>query len=110
VSMDKQGRVRLGLDKAEGDQVEGKATVPSPRCLLEAIQGAVQLADQTRASGVDEADGLAAVYHLSHSAMEEGILDVQLVDLSRDGKGEDSSNVGELDDGTEGLVVVHSGD
>lgn len=110
MSMDKQGRVRLGLDKAEGDQVGVKATVPSPWCLLESIQGAVQLADQTRASRVDETDGLAAVYRLSHSAMEEGILDVQLVDLSRDGKGEDGSNVGKLDGGTEGLVVVHSGD
>jgi hypothetical protein len=42
--------------------------------------------------------------------MEEGILDVQLVDrlvLGED-EGEDSRNGGELDDEAEGLDVVHS--
>jgi hypothetical protein len=38
--------------------------VPSLWCLLEAIHGAVQLADQTRASGVDEAGELVAVHRL----------------------------------------------
>jgi hypothetical protein len=43
--------------------------------------------------------------------VEEGILDVELMDrpISGEGKGENSSNGGELDDGAEGLVVVHSG-
>jgi hypothetical protein len=39
--------------------------------------------------------------------MEEGILDIELVD--RPVLGEDDSNDGELDDGAEALVVVHSG-
>jgi hypothetical protein len=29
--------------------------------------------------------------------------------ISREGEGEDGANGGELDDGAEGLVVVHSG-
>ena len=43
--------------------------------------------------------------------MEEGILDVELMDCpaSGDGEGEDGSNSGELDDGAEGLIVVYSG-
>jgi hypothetical protein len=62
--MDEHGYVRPGLDKAEGDQIGGEATVPSPLCLFKAIQRAVSLADQTRVSGVNEAGGLAAVHCL----------------------------------------------
>jgi hypothetical protein len=42
--------------------------------------------------------------------VEEGILDVELMDrlVPGEGEGEDSSNGGELDNGAEGLVVVHS--
>jgi hypothetical protein len=42
--------------------------------------------------------------------VEEGILDVELMDcpVLREGEGEDGTNGGELDDGAEGLVVVHS--
>ena len=62
-------------------------------------------------TGIDEAGGLAAVNSLRQSAMEEGILDIELMDrpVAGEGEGEDSSNGGELDDGPEGLVVVHSG-
>jgi hypothetical protein len=43
--------------------------------------------------------------------MEEGIRDVELMDrpVLGVGEGEDGSNGGELDDGAEGLVIVHSG-
>jgi hypothetical protein len=37
VPMNEQGCVRLSLDKAEGDQVGGEATVPSPGRLFEAV-------------------------------------------------------------------------
>jgi hypothetical protein len=38
--------------------------------------------------------------------MEEGILDIELMDrpVTGEGKGEDGTNSGELDDGAEGLV------
>jgi hypothetical protein len=43
--------------------------------------------------------------------MEEGILDVELMDhlVPGEGEGEDDTNGGELDDVAEGLIVVHSG-
>jgi hypothetical protein len=42
--------------------------------------------------------------------MEEGILDIKLMDrpVAVVGEGEDGANSGELDDGAEGLVVVQS--
>jgi hypothetical protein len=69
-------------------------TVPCPRRLLEAVQGVVQPTD---------------LYSLRQSAVEEGILDVELMDRPVPGEGEDCSNDDEHDDGAEGLVVVHSG-
>jgi hypothetical protein len=42
--------------------------------------------------------------------MKEGFLDVELMDhqVPGEGEGENGSNGGKLDDGVEGLVVVHS--
>jgi hypothetical protein len=40
------------------------------------------------------------------SVVEEGVLDVEL--MGRPVLGEDDSNTGKLDNGVEGLVVVHS--
>jgi hypothetical protein len=45
VPMDEHGRVRLGLDEAEGGQVGGKATIPGLWRLLEVVQGVVQSVD-----------------------------------------------------------------
>jgi hypothetical protein len=61
-------------------------------------------------SGVDETGGLALVDRLRQGAMEEGILDIEVMDrsVSGEGEGEDGANGGELDDEAEGLVVVHS--
>ena len=60
---------------------------------------------------VDKAGGLAAIDSLRQGAVEEGILDVELMDrpVPGEGEGENGANSGELDDGAEGLVVVHSG-
>jgi hypothetical protein len=43
--------------------------------------------------------------------MEEGILDVELMDrpVAGEGEGESGADSGEFDDGAEGLVVVYSG-
>jgi hypothetical protein len=43
--------------------------------------------------------------------MKEGVLDVELVDRAvlGEGEGEDDVDGGELDDGAEGLIVVHTG-
>jgi hypothetical protein len=62
-------------------------------------------------SGINEANGLATVDSLRQSAMEEGILVVELMDcpVLGEGEGEDGADGGELDDGAEGLIIVHSG-
>jgi hypothetical protein len=62
-------------------------------------------------SSIDEAGGLAIVYSLCQSAVEEGNLDIELMDRPVPGEieGEDDTDGGELDDGAKGLVVVHSG-
>jgi hypothetical protein len=43
--------------------------------------------------------------------MKEGILDIKLVNglVPGEGEGEDNTDGGELDDGAEGLIVVHAG-
>jgi hypothetical protein len=43
--------------------------------------------------------------------MKEGVLDVELVDrpVLGEGEREDDTDCGELDDGVEGLIVVHAG-
>jgi hypothetical protein len=108
--MDEHGCVRLGLDEAKGGHIGDRATVPSHLSLLEDVQRAVQLAEQIRESGVNETSGLDAVDRLCQSVMEEGVLYIQLMDclVLIEGEGEESSNGGELDDGVEGLVIVHS--
>jgi hypothetical protein len=51
---------------------------------------------------------LAAVDSLRQSAVEEDILDIELMDRPVSGEGKDSSNGDELDGWHEGLVVIHS--
>jgi hypothetical protein len=74
--MDEQGHVRLGLDEAEGDQVGDEVNVPSPQYLLESVQRAIQPIDLVRASGFNEASGLATLDRLDQSAMEKDIFDI----------------------------------
>jgi hypothetical protein len=99
--------VRLGLDEVDGGQVGGEATVPHMRRLFEAVQGAVQPVNQIRTSDIDKAGGLAVVDSLYRSVVEEGILDVELMDrlVAGDGEGADGSNGGKLNDVIEGLVI-----
>jgi hypothetical protein len=64
-----------------------------------------------RVRGVNEASGLRAVDGLGECAMEEGVLDVELVHGPAPGDRQ-SQHIPDdyrLDDGAEGLIVVHSG-
>jgi len=56
--------------------------------LLEAIEGAIQLAHVSRMSGVLETSWLCTIDSLGQSAMKEGILHVKLMDrpLMREGQ------------------------
>jgi hypothetical protein len=60
------------------------------------------------AASVDEARRLLTIDLLVKIAVEEGILDVELMNRpgSRDGDAEDDADRGGLDDGAEGLVEV----
>jgi hypothetical protein len=77
---DELGRVRLGLDETLRTQEGGEVTVPSPRGLLETVEGLVELADHVWVSRVDKPNGLSAVDRLRQGAVEEGVLHVELVD------------------------------
>jgi hypothetical protein len=83
--------------------------VPRSRRLLQALEGLVELAHQLRMRRVNEADGLRAVDDLGECAMEEGVLDVELVHEPNpgDSQSQHSPDGGRLDDGVEGLIVVN---
>ena len=85
--------------------------VSSSRRLLQAVEELVEPAHQLRVSGVNEAGGLGAVDRLGEGAVEEGVLDVQLVHRPApgDGEGQHSADDGGLHDGAESLIVVHTG-
>jgi hypothetical protein len=91
--------------------VVSEPLVPCARGLLEAVERLVKPTDVVRMSRVDEARGLNAVDLLVKIAMEEGILDVQLVHRprARGGNAEDDPDSGWLDDGTESLIKVDAG-
>jgi hypothetical protein len=85
--------------------------VPCSWCLLLAIEGLVELAHQLRVRGVNEVGELRAVDGIRECAMEEGILNVELVHgpTPKDSQSQHSPDGGRLDDGVEGLIVVHPG-
>jgi hypothetical protein len=62
-------------------------------------------------SRVNEADGLRAVDCFGEGVMEEGILDIELEHrpTQGDSKSHHSLDGDKLDDGDEGLIVVHPG-
>jgi hypothetical protein len=83
--------------------------VPCSWRLLLATQGLVELAHQLRVSRVNEAGRLRQVDRHGECAVEEDVLDVELVHgpTSRDSQSQHSLNGGGLDNGVEGLIVVH---
>jgi hypothetical protein len=77
----------FGLHEAERDQVGGETIVPSSRHLLQAIEGLIESAHQFRVGGVNEVGGLREVGRLSECAIEEGVVDVELVHEPTPGDG-----------------------
>jgi hypothetical protein len=84
--------------------------VPHSWHLLQAIERHVEPAHQLRVRGVNEVDGLREIDDLGECAMEEGILDIELVHgpTPGDSQSRHSLDDGKLDDGAEGLIIVHS--
>jgi hypothetical protein len=83
--------------------------VPRSRRLLHAVEGLVEPAYQLRVRRVNKAGGLRAVDGLGECAVEESVLDIELVHRPTpgDSQSQHSLDGGRLDDGAEGLVVVH---
>jgi hypothetical protein len=110
-AVDEQRGVRLGLHEAQGDQVGEEAVIPCLWRLLQTIEGLVEPAHQLRVCGVNEAGGLRAVDYLEECAVKEGVLDVELVHgpAPGDSQGQHSLDGSRLDDGAEGLVILHPG-
>jgi hypothetical protein len=79
--------------------------------LLEAVEGPVEPPDHVRARGVHEPRRLTAVDGLSEGAMQEGVLDVELVNWPGPSKGqrEHRADGGWLHNRAKGLIVVDSG-
>jgi hypothetical protein len=82
--------------------------VPSPRRLLESVQGLLHEAHVVGGGRVDEVGRLLTVDGLVQVAMEKGVLHVQLMDRpgAKSGDAEDDPDGGRLDSWTERLVVV----
>jgi hypothetical protein len=75
-----EGSIWLGFNKTQREQIAGKPIVPCLRSLLQTIQGLMEVENQITLSWVEESGGLCAVNCLSQHAMEESILDLELVD------------------------------
>jgi hypothetical protein len=78
--------------------------------MLQAVEGFVELANMIRQGRINKACGLLAVHGFRQGAMEEGVLDIELMNGPVPGvsQSEDSTNGGGLDDGTECLVVINT--
>jgi hypothetical protein len=90
----------------EGATLKGDVELLEELVQQEGLCQAVEHISQLWTSGVDKASGLAAVDNLHQSAMEEGIIDVELMDrlVPREGEGEEDSHGGKLDNGAKGLI------
>jgi hypothetical protein len=69
----------------------------------------MELTHQLKVSRVNEAGGLRPVDHLREGAMEEGVLDVELVHrpMPGDSQSQHSLYGGGLDDGARGFIIVY---
>jgi hypothetical protein len=85
--------------------------VPCSQCLLQAVEGLVELTHQLRVSRVNKAGWLTAINYLGDCDMEEGVLDVELVHSPTRGGIQSRHNLDgdRLDDRVEGLIIVDTG-
>jgi hypothetical protein len=97
LAKNKQRDIAFGSNEPDAMHIVGEALVPSPRGLLEAVEGLVKPTNMLGMSVVDEAGRLLA-----------GILDVELVHRpgARDRDAEDGADHGGLDHVTEHRLLV----
>lgn len=78
-----EGHVGDGSHKSDGANIRGKSLVPSMRCMFKAIQGFVETTNVVRESKVDKTERVLTVHRFIKSAMEKGVLDIELVNQPR---------------------------
>jgi hypothetical protein len=85
--------------------------VPRSRHLLQAVEGLVEPAHQLRVRRVNKANRLRVVDGLGECAVEEDVLDVELVHRPTpvESQSQHSPDDGRLDDRAKSLIVVHPG-
>jgi hypothetical protein len=66
---DKQGGVRLGLNKTQNEEVSGEPAVPSMGHLLQLVERLVETADPIRLRGINKPRRLTAVDYLREGVM-----------------------------------------
>jgi len=89
----------------------GKPTIPSSRGLLQPIQGLVETTNEVRMGKILKTKRRHIVYCLSKHSMQEGILDIKMMDRppTRESQREDCPNSGRLHHRAEGLQEIHAG-
>jgi hypothetical protein len=107
--VDEEGDIGLRGHEAETVREEGEALVPRTWSLLQAVERLVKPAHMVWKTCVNKTWRLLTIDLLVQVAVEEGVLDVQLMDWprTRDGDDEDDADRGRLHNGTKGLVEVH---
>ena len=88
--------------------MRGEAAVPSMGSLLETVERLVQTTDKVGLGKILESGGMSCKHGLHQGAMEEGILDIELMNrpLARESQREHCADRGGLDDLTEGFGKV----
>lgn len=106
-----QGAVGLGRREAELLQMRGESLKPGARHLLEAVERFAKQTDGIWLCWIDEADRLLTEDLLRQIAMEEGVLDVELVNgpVTSSSKMKYSPYCRRFNHRREGLVEVQAG-
>lgn len=109
--VDEQGAVGARRGEAQAMKMVAETLEPCPRRLLESIEGLDEQADMIGAVGVDETSRLMAVDAFRQIAVQECILDVELMNrpASSRRKMQHRANGGWLDHRREGLMEVNPG-
>jgi len=108
VSEDEERCVGAGGDEANASEVATKTLKPRPGRLFKSIEGLDKTTDMVRVSLIDEACRLMAEHLFGKVAVQERILDVELMyrPRTRSCKMKDYPNCCRFDDRREGLVEV----
>lgn len=105
---DEQGGIRFALFESNLSSKEGKTIVPCPWCLFKAIEGPLEETNIIWFGLVNKIRRLVHVDSLVKIAMEEGVLDVELVErpVTRGGNTEHGTDGSQFNHGDECLVII----